>query len=66
MVIGIASAALPTIANGTAGYHDTLTRLIEGGAALALTAAWSLGYHEHSPTAIAARTRFGGSHHHGH
>lgn len=59
-VVGFASAALPTVANGTAGYHDTLTRLIEGGAALALTAAWSLGYQEYPPTAIPSRNRFGG------
>ena len=60
MILGFASAALPTIANGTAGYHDTLTRLIEGGAALALLAAWSMGYQGYPPTPLAARIRSGG------
>jgi len=58
-LVGIGAATLPTIARGTAGYHETLFHLIDGGAPLALFAAWSLGYIEHPPTPVAAHVRFG-------
>jgi hypothetical protein len=45
-VIGILAAALPTIARGTAGYHETLIHLIDGGAPLALLIAWAMGFQE--------------------
>lgn len=58
-LVGLGAAMLPTIARGTAGYHETLIHLIDGGAPLALFACWSLGYVEHPPTPIAAHVRFG-------
>lgn len=45
-LVGLGGAALPTIAEGTRGYPDTLLHLVDGGAPLALLVCWTLGYRE--------------------